>query len=1374
MRRGRQRDTVDDLAYRSAIDAVDKPKHRNMNPDRLSESYVRRNLKRADVHEPFNNFYIKPFETDMWIDTELADERNKVSTTRLHDEVAVLTTPFTVRDFTNEERQSDPLGFSRNEMNRMLSMPASTANFYPTLEQNVGDPNQPLQLSIPTHDVRDLPVYLMNYVLYALSSQAEHEDDSQMVMFSTDNDATLRPIYSGGRPITIDRGRISVSNVRRIYSQLIREFAGNLPGVETADDEKTLTWSGSEESGTRIRLLNMGNDAAISIHIVFQPVHHQIPGHCWTQEIEDVIMQNISGAVVSVRNRRDNKCLLYCIIMGIIIKLKAGGSRAFGLGNVMIEDYEVYTKGALYFHDDMDPITRLIKKLSSYLMPAVGEEDEIRRMVNNLDIISEEMISITGFRQYFEQIERTLIPNKECGIDVYGIDFGINKHVYPLYISKNRERVIELLCITPKDLKCSHYCVIINFDALMKKTAGKQFFSCSKCGECFYHRRLLHDHKCPITNGDAIQGCHYSCAHYDESIDIPIGYCSKCRLWFIDHFRYDYHKEHCLMEGIVGYRHVQLVQYNKPTQPFLEGEALDREAEEGHVKRRRMMYADFESSINPHTGDHTFMSFGIYEWQSETYKVGYDLGDFFDFIMEKALSGEEDHIYVYFHNAMGYDANFILRYVLSRNEYKNWGIQVIMKSTNRLQKLVFYIHDGEQTRTIHICDTFLFLTLSLERIVGSIRKDDLRTNQENFSRFFTVFRNLYPSVSDEEIDHILRKNIFPYKFFDTADRLDTPIDEFREIFTPREENLKYFSERVTLEDLDDGYSDTTHVMEVFNCQTARDYHDLYLCCDVMQLADVFDRSMRILWESHHIHLTRYLGMPSASWAAFLRHDPLMKIPLYEDTFYAEFFKNMIRGGITSAALRHAVADEEHSIIYADVNGLYPYVMQAYPFPCGKFGFLMLNYDGARAVEWLKEQFIRFRREGVGMCFCVDLHIPDHVKELTDMYPFAPEHRRIYSEYFTDEATKTMTPFLKKWSEANDGETMKEFTGLVCTLYDKKNYNVHWRLLEFYMKHGVEVQKLHFAVTFSEGDYLAGYIRKNIEIRNTRKDELGKTLYKLLGNSIYGKTFESPFKRNTFEIIRDPVKLQGLMEEGNIAAIVPITADPTPPAAAAAAPSSTQPLGWIVRMDGEDIVLDKPTYIGACVCEFSKLHMYTLLYDQFMKIFPKCELVYTDTDSFILKVQHPPGIRGDPKELFDYIRTKDPTLFGSIGGQIKSETGEDDTIEEAVALRSKVYAYKTKHGHIGKRAKGTTHDAQEMQLDWDTYKQALETLVSVETRNNQFVRKVFKIASVDVFRQSLSVNDGKRDIMPDGVHTHAFGYFVRDDPSSIGDKDNIPQ
>ena len=1368
-------------------------------------------------------------------------------------------------------------------------------------------------LHIPIADVRDLALYLFLFILYRIceyynesvhndnatvlfslfteeDAAQDHEMGVEQIRYTVDNiythEPALLPQSVGGRTRRSKNALVPMRVVQSIYDTILRSIGALLPGgvLNTlAMNNETLTWNGSDYSGTRIRLLNyLGTH--LCLRLFFNSLRSQRRGGRWTQAIENILQAKLGTCIKSVRNKQDDMCLLYCIVIGLILKVKRNGFRAFDTRTMMLEPSEIFAKAqclAVASDDEYDvAVCRLVQNLGLLLNvpPAaaifynhtdedVDDEDEpavpsavpldldemldvdeeqpavlnveaflarhsihrperpaltppnmLQQFVIDLDKKVGTMTSIPKFREDFSEIEDMLLPLNSgviIGIDVYGIDYNVNPHVYPLYFSSRRAKykddkikILELLCVTPPDSATSHYCLIINSEKLFRLSGGKQFFSCSKCGQCFYHRKLLQSHQCPYAiarNGDvnAIPstlidptinetaakkegGYHYSNAYVDPAIDDVVGSCPKCRLWFTDRFRYEYHMEHCLMDGISGYRHVQLVEYNPASLPMLKGVELDEEYEDKHVADKHMMYADFECSINPESGIHTFMSYGIYDWDTEEYQCGYTMEDFFTFVLDRAFGRAEQHTFIFFHNAMGYDANFILKHVLRTKEYELWGINVIMKSTNKLQKLVFYATRGEgeelQRRTIHICDSFLFLTLSLERIVQSIRKDDLEENKKNFATFFEVMKGRYPWVPDEEVDHILRKNIFPYKFFTDSSKLEVDIRDFASIFDPKQpENVKYFSERVTLGDLERTYEDNIHVLTEFRCKNTKDYHDLYLCCDVMQLADLFNRAMDILWDSHKIHLTRYIGMPSASWAAFLRHDPKMEIPLYVDTFYAEFFKSMIRGGITSAAKRYAKADIEHSIIYVDVNGLYPYVMQQYAFPCGEFKFEpRIHWDESEAATNLPKLFNDLAASGnKGMCFCVDLHIPDDVKDLTDMYPFAPEHRAIYREYYDDanenaeETGKTLKPFLKRWSDANEGGKMNEFNGLVCTLYDKEKYNVHWRLLRFYMEHGIQVKKVWFAVSFDEGFYLKGYVSKNIEIRNTRKDELGKTLYKLLGNSIYGKTFESPFKRNTFMIVRDKTKLQGMLEEGNLAAILPI-----------------EDLGWVVRMDGEDIILDKPTFIGACVCEFAKLHMYELLYDHMAHIFPDrhvgrtlergCEMLYTDTDSFILRVRHPPELMTrikeedlekdhiDPALLFGYIKEKNPALLGGIGGQIKSETGEQDFIKEFVGLRSKVYAYKTLKGKIDKRAKGTTHDAQEMQLNWETYMRALTSLENVETHNMQFERAKFGIRTIDRVKISLSVNDGKRDIMSDGIHTHAFGFYERDDPSTLSE------
>ena len=49
------------------------------------------------------------------------------------------------------------------------------------------------------------------------------------------------------------------------------------------------------------------------------------------------------------------------------------------------------------------------------------------------------------------------------------------------------------------------------------------------------------------------------------------------------------------------------------------------------------------------------------------------------------------------------------------------------------------------------------------------------------------------------------------------------------------------------------------------------------------------------------------------------------------------------------------------------------------------------------------------------------------------------------------------------------------------------------------------------------------------------------------------------------------------------------------------------------------VFNKPIYLEACILETSKLHMYQFWYDHLKNKF-KVELIYTDTDSFIIYVE----------------------------------------------------------------------------------------------------------------------------------------------------------
>lgn len=57
------------------------------------------------------------------------------------------------------------------------------------------------------------------------------------------------------------------------------------------------------------------------------------------------------------------------------------------------------------------------------------------------------------------------------------------------------------------------------------------------------------------------------------------------------------------------------------------------------------------------------------------------------------------------------------------------------------------------------------------------------------------------------------------------------------------------------------------------------------------------------------------------------------------------------------------------------------------------------------------------------------------------------------------------------------------------------------------------------------------------------------------------------------------------------------------------------------MKKANVLLNKPVYIGFCVLELAKLHMYEIFYDNFKAFYGKrCTLWYTDTDSLIMHIQ----------------------------------------------------------------------------------------------------------------------------------------------------------
>ena len=80
--------------------------------------------------------------------------------------------------------------------------------------------------------------------------------------------------------------------------------------------------------------------------------------------------------------------------------------------------------------------------------------------------------------------------------------------------------------------------------------------------------------------------------------------------------------------------------------------------------------------------------------------------------------------------------------------------------------------------------------------------------------------------------------------------------------------------------------------------------------------------------------------------------------------------------------------------------------------------------------------------------------------------------------------------------------------LICDWSDKKNYLVHYRLLKFYVRHGMIVDKVHDTISIRQSRWLEKYIIFNTQKKYQAINDFEKDFYKLLNNAFYGKTMEN--------------------------------------------------------------------------------------------------------------------------------------------------------------------------------------------------------------------------------------------------------------------------
>ena len=354
---------------------------------------------------------------------------------------------------------------------------------------------------------------------------------------------------------------------------------------------------------------------------------------------------------------------------------------------------------------------------------------------------------------------------------------------------------------------------------------------------------------------------------------------------------------------------------------------------------------------------------------------------------------------------------------------------------------------------------------------------------------------------------LLRKGVYPYEYMDSWER-------FNKTSLPSKEN---FYSNLNMENIDDiDYRHGNSVFKRFELENLRQYHDLYVQSDILLLADPFENFRDMCIKEYELDPAHFLSLPGLAWQACLKKTN-KELELLTDYDMLLMVEEGIRCGISHSVHRYAKANnkymknynnnEESSYInYLDANNLYGWAMSK-KLPVNGFKW--------PASDKINEEFIKNYNENdnKGYILEVDVRYPKRLLELHSDLPFLSERMKI-------------------------GKCNK----LVCNLFNKKKYVTHINSLKEALNHGLKLKKIHRIIEFNQEAWLRSYIDMNAELRKAAKNDFEKDLFKLMNNSVFGKTMENIRKHKDIKLVTTDKKRSKLVSEPNYHTINLISED----------------------------------------------------------------------------------------------------------------------------------------------------------------------------------------------------------------------------------------
>ena len=686
---------------------------------------------------------------------------------------------------------------------------------------------------------------------------------------------------------------------------------------------------------------------------------------------------------------------------------------------------------------------------------------------------------------------------------------------------------------------------------------------------------------------------------------------------------------------------------------------------------------------------------------------------------------KSNKITCFFHNFTGYDSHHIVKN-LNGSGYKP---KVIAKGLER------YIYLS--TSEIEFKDSLQFLPNSLEQLTKNLR-DKEGAYIEKFPNLWTYFKENWGNIHESNFELITKKLHYPYSYITSA-------KIFKETSPP---SIESFKSDITNEEISSqDYESFLNLWNQFGLKNIGELHNLYVEVDTHLLADCFEKFRDFSLKNYKLDPAHFISAPSLSWeSALLYTDIKLEIPTDPDIHM--FIDRGIRGGISFVGNPHAKSSnkyinpgndkEEDYIMFFDVNNQYGAAMSEY-LPTDEFQW-DTSFDNMSIEDQTKKILNLKEDDDIGYIFSCDLSYPDNLHDYHNEFPMCPTKTTIEDEWLSNYQKEMKLKFDIK------GKSNK----LCLTLFDKKEYIVHYRNLKYYLAKGLELQKINKVLKFNQSPWLKPYIELNTRLRQEANSKLEESFAKLMNNSFFGKTLQDKRKFTNIKIATSLKEAQNLIASPRIQRWKLIEEE----------------LG-IFDEGKYSVKLDKPRYVGFCVLELSKLIMYQFHYDYILQQFPKTKIMFTDTDSFCYHIKTEKDVYEEIKghsEWFDFSNyPKHHENFDQMINHLKPGVFKDEmggkAINEFIGLRSKMYSIKDGEGKGKRTAKGIQQSSQR-HISHEQYRSSLFNTESYSFTGKKIMQKEHSLYLAEIRKKGLCPYNDKKYIMRENdiFETKSFGHY----------------